>query len=620
MADPNNLPALCSVEEFLQHDYDFVVIGGGTAGLVVAARLTENANVNVGVLEAGPANIGDPMIMMPAMYAKAIGDPKYDWLHRTVPQKSANNYVMDQPRGKGLGGSSGINYQMYVRGCQLDYDDWEKLGNKGWGFQELLPYFTKHEHFDDPTCYSTEPNIPLETTYDAGLHGTEGPIHTSFSTWRPPLEREWIAASKTLGERMGSPTDAWNGDHMGVHHSLSTIDRSNGDLTGTRSYATTGYLLPNAHRPNLKVLTEALVTKLVISEAGEVTGVEFLHSEKSHTVLAKKEVVLSAGTIKSPQILELSGIGNPSILSSAGIKCVVDNARVGENFQDHPATALCYELAEGEKSLDMLQDESEVQAAMASYMADKCGPLSSGGAAVGFASYADLSTPSEVEELQKLVLSDKYPGHDDATKKLIADSLADHNYGSIQLVLLAVSLNLTNPGSQTEMLQAPPEQLGKHGMSLAACLARPLSMGTIHITSSDPQIDPQIDPGYLTHPADVEVFGKGLELLEKMVATSPLKEKIKRRYHPVELDFGDKKSVEAYLRNTCATEYHPIGSVAMGKKGVGAVDDRLKVWGAKGLRVVDASVMPLHVSGNIVSTVYAIAEKASDMIKEDWEL
>ncbi|OBT65798.1 hypothetical protein VE03_03316 [Pseudogymnoascus sp. 23342-1-I1] len=620
MADSNNLPALCSIDEFLKHDYDFIVIGGGTAGLVVAARLTENENVNVGVLEAGLANIGDPMIMTPAMYTKAIGDPKYDWLHMSVPQKSANNFVVGQPRGKGLGGSSAINFQMYVRGQQLDYDDWEKLGNKGWGFQDLLPYFTKHEHFDDPAGYSTASNIPLETTYDASLHGTNGPIHTSFSTWRLPQETEWIAASSTLGEKMGSPLEAWNGDHMGIHHSLSTIDRSKGELTGTRSYATTGYFLPNAGRPNLKVLTEAFVTKLVISDDGEVTGVEFLHSEKSHTVLAKKEVVLSAGAIKSPQILELSGIGNPSILASAGIKCVVDNARVGENFQDHPVTAMGYELVDGEKTLDMLQNESELQAAIASYATEKSGPLSSGGATLGFTSYASLSTPSEVKSVQELIFSDKPTGHDEATKKLIADSLEDDNYGSIQLIIMPITMDLRLPGDQRALLQAPPEQLGKNGIVLAAALARPLSTGTVHISSSDPQVDPLIDPGYLTHPADVEVLIKGLELLEKMVATSPFKEKIKRRYHPVDLDFGDKKSVEEYLRKTCATEYHPIASVAMGKKGVGAVDDRLKVWGAKGLRVVDASVMPLHVSGNIVSTVYAIAEKASDLIKEDWGL
>ncbi|KFY19563.1 hypothetical protein V491_04364 [Pseudogymnoascus sp. VKM F-3775] len=479
-----NIPALCSIDEFLKRDYDFIVVGGGTAGLVVAARLTENANVNVGILEAGPANIGDPMILTPAMYSKAIGNPKYDWLHKSVPQKSASNFAIDQPRGKGLGGSSAINYQMYVRGHQLDYDDWEKLGNKGWGFKDLLPYFTKHEHFDDPSGYSTKPNIPLET-----------------------------CMMPVAMERMGQSIQ------------VSVL----GDLHKRES----GLLL------------------------------------RAHWILA---------------------------------------------------TAFGYELVEGEKSLDMLQDESELQAAMALYATKKSGPLSSGGAAVGFISYADLCTPSEMKELQELILTDKNTGHDDATKKIIADSVADHDYGSIQLVLLAATLDLRDPGSQVALLQPPPEQLGKHGLALAACLARPLSMGTIHITSSDPEIDPQIDPGYLTHPAGVELLTKGLQLLEKITATSPFKEKIKGRHHPVELDVGDKKSTEEYLRKTCETEYHPIGTVAMGKKGVGAVDYRLKVWGAKGVRVVDASVMPLHVSGNIVSTVYAIAEKASDLIKEDWEL
>lgn len=544
---------------------------------------------------------------------------------------------MDQPRGKGLGGSSAINYQMYVRGHKLDYDDWEKLGNKGWSFNDLLPYFKKHEHFDDPASYSTVSNIPLETKYDTDFHGKDGPIHTSFSTWRLPQEREWIAAASGLGEKMGSPMNAWNGDHLGTYHSLSTIDRSKGEGNGTRSYSTTGYLLPNVGRPNLHVLTEALVTKLVVTEAGAVTGVEFLHSDKSHSVEVKKEVVLSAGVvsfislfvsankliqpqIKSPQILELSGIGNPTFLSLAGIKCIVDNPRVGENFNDHPASGFGYEFVEGEKSLDMLQNEEDLQAAMTAYLTSKSGPLSTGGAAMGFVSYADLATPSEITNLQKLILSSEYTGHNDATKQLLADGIADHGYGSIQVVLLPATLDLNSVDSQTGFFQPPKEQLGKHGFVLGAALARPLSVGSIHITTSDPTIDPAIDPGYLSHPADIEVFIKGLEIVTKMTSTSPFKEKIKRRYHPEILDQSDRKSVETYLRKTCATEYHPIGSVAMGKRGVGAVDERLKVWGAKGVRVVDASVMPLHVSGNIVATVYAIAEKASDLIKEDWGL
>jgi len=380
-------------------------------------------------------------------------------------------------------------------------------------------------------------------------------------------------------------------------------------------------LLPNAGRPNLHVLTDALVTKLVASEDGAVTGVDFLHGSKSHTVQAKKEVILSAGVIKSPQILELSGIGDPKILSNAGIKCLVNNPRVGENFQDHPATAFGYELVEGEKSLDMLESPEDLQAAMAAYMSSKSGPLSSGGAAMGFVSYADLATHSEIADLQKLILSTEYGGHDEATKKLLAEGIADHGYGSIQTVLLPATLDLTSMDSQVGLFQPPKEQLGKHGFVLAACIARPLSVGSIHITSSDPTIDPAIDPAYLSHPADIEVFAKGMEMLTKMTSTSPFKEKIKRRYHPAgELDQSDRKAVEAYLRTMIATQYHPIGSVAMGKKGVGAVDERLRVWGAKGVRVVDASVMPLHISGNILASVYAIAEKGSDLIKEDWGL
>ncbi|MAD87594.1 MAG: hypothetical protein CL912_31940 [Deltaproteobacteria bacterium] len=177
------------------------------------------------------------------------------------------------------------------------FRQWANLGNKGWSFKDLLPYFRKHEHFDDPATYKNKSNIPLETKYDADFHGRDGPIHTSFSTWRLPQEREWIAAASTLSEKMGSPMNAWSGDHLGMYHSLSTIDRSGGEADGTRSYAVTGYLLPNAQRPNLRVLTEALVERLVVSLDGTVSGLEFGHGGKSYKVNVKKEVVLSAGVV-----------------------------------------------------------------------------------------------------------------------------------------------------------------------------------------------------------------------------------------------------------------------------------------------------------------------------------
>lgn len=457
---------------------------------------------------------------------------------------------------------------MYVRGHAADYDDWAKLGNEGWDFKSLLPYFKKHERFDDPSQYTCPPNIPLETKYDADFHGKNGPIHTSFSTWRFPSEREWIAASSKLGDKMGSPINAWNGDHLGTYHSLSTIDRSNGPTNGTRSYATTGYFLPNAGRSNLHVLVEALASKVIIAEDGTVRGVEFIHSDKTHTVDVKKEVIVSAGAIKSPQVLELSGIGNPTILEKAGVKCIVPNHRVGENLIDHPATGFGYELVEGEKSLDMLQDPATAQAAMEEDMATKGGPLSSGGAAIGFSSYADLASRGEVEALTKSIATAPEPvsGLDRQAMKVIADGLADPKDGSIQLVLIPATLNLSCTDDQTVMLAPPESQLGKHGMLLAVCLARPLSAGSCHITTADPKDDPAIDPAYLSHPADIDVFQKGLQLIEKVAGTSPLKEKIKRRYDPESIDVNDRKQIADYLRGHTGTQYYPIGSVGMGIK------------------------------------------------------
>lgn len=510
---------------------------------------------------------------------------------------------------------------MYNRGQALDYDDWERLGNQGWSFKDLLPYFKKHEHFDDPSGYASKNNIPLETTYDPNFHGIDGPIHTSFSTWRVPQEREWIAGSAKLGARIGSPKDGWSGDHIGFFHSLSSIDRSAGHADGTRSYAVTGYLLPNASRPNLHVLTDTLVSKVVVDNES-VTGLEFLHLGNLYSVKTKKEVVLSAGAFKTPQILELSGIGNPDVLAKAGIKCQVENRRVGENFQDHPTVGFTLELADGEESMDALKDPIVARKCLEEYMAKKTGPFSSGGSATGFASFANLATPEEVKVLQTLILDSSDPaseGHTMEAKKLLAAALGNPDDSTFQYLFLPAALNISRGDSQAAMFAGYPGMEGKQGICIGVAVARPVSVGSVHITSSNPQDDPAVDPAFLAHEADVEILAKGLEFCLKLTETSPFKEKLKRRYYPDEsLDLSDREQRKRFARENVCTEYHPLGSVGMGKKGVGAVDERLRVWGTRGLRVVDASVIPLHVSGNIQSTVYAVAEKGSDLIKEDW--
>lgn len=525
--------------------------------------------------------------------------------------------ALDFPRGKGLGGSSAINFQTYSRGQTADYDDWAKLGNKGWDFQGLLPYFKKHEHFDGPSEDSS-----YQDKYDINFHGHDGPIHTALPTWRPAQEKAWFETCEKIGKRMGSPKDAWSGDHLGTYSSIATIDRSSGPGNGTRSYATTGYLIPNAGRPNLHVLTEALVLKLEISQDCEVTGVEFRHSGNIHRVNVKKEAILSAGAIKSPQVLELSGIGDPEILSKAGINCLVENKRVGENFQDHPLTGLVYELAPGETSLDMLQDEQEVAKAMAEYGATKSGVLASSGSGNCFASYAAVSSLEEIAAIKQNIFSPESPTkHSEAAKGLLAGALASPDDASIHIVYIAATINVDAFPSQPGMLKPPESMKGKQGISFSIAAQRPLSVGSCHILSSNPEDDPAIDPAYLSHPADLEILAKGIELAEKMRTTRSFSGKIKQRIFPPEsVNLGKKEERSGYLKAAVTTQYHPIGTVSMGPEGQGACDDRLRVRGCKGLRVVDASIIPLHVSGNIVSAVYAIAEKGADLIKEDWGL
>jgi choline dehydrogenase-like flavoprotein len=534
-----------------------------------------------------------------------------------VLQVHTSGLALDFPRGKGLGGSSAINFETYARGQTADYDDWAKLGNHGWDFQGILPYFKKHERFDKPAEDS-----PYQDMYDLDFHGLDGPIHVALPTWRPTQEKAWLETCEKIGHRMGNPKDAWSGDHLGSYSSVATIDRCSGSRNGTRSYATTGYLLPNASRPNLHVLTDALVLKLSISQDCRATGVEFLHSGNTHKIAIKKEVILSAGTIKSPQVLELSGIGNPDILSKVGIKCIIENNRIGENFQDHPLTGTAYELAPGGISLDMLQDELEIQNAMAEYGATKSGILASSGSGNCFASYAALSSQEEIAAIKQSIFShDTTPRHSDAAKGLLANALASPDDASIHIVYVAATINLAAFPSQSGMLKLPESMKGKRGISFTIAAQRPVSVGSCHILNSNPEDDPAIDPAYLSHPADLEVLAKGIELAEKMRTTSPFKEKIKQRIFPPEsVDLGKKEERLGYLRAAVTTQYHPIGTVAMGPEGQGACDDRLRVRGCKGLRVVDASIIPLHVSGNIVGTVYAIAEKAADLIKEDWGL
>jgi choline dehydrogenase-like flavoprotein len=395
----NTGPALCSVDDFTSHSYDYVVVGGGTAGLVVATRLTENPNVTVGVIEAGSNRMDNKQISTPSLYPTLIGRPEYDWCMSSVPQPNAGNKTYSMPRGKVLGGSSAINYLMYVRGSRKDYDGWETLGNQGWGWDDLVPYFRKHQTLDIPDAAAL-PEDKQFMPYAARekYHGSNGPIHTSFNDYYMPLEEEFCKAAYDIGKAKSNLNDAWSGDHMGFYSSLAAVDRDGDD--GNRSYSATGYLRPNLARKNLRVLTDAQATKILL-RGDRAVGVQFMHSGKVHRVKAAKEVVLSAGTIQTPQLLELSGIGDPNVLQRAGVDCVIENIAVGANFQDHVLGGMLFDLKDGVLSLDALHGEEYAKAQQEIYEKTKKGPYGSPGMLMGFVSYASITEKDELERTIK---------------------------------------------------------------------------------------------------------------------------------------------------------------------------------------------------------------------------
>ncbi|PLB48624.1 alcohol oxidase [Aspergillus steynii IBT 23096] len=601
--------AICSLDEFLQVSFDYLIVGGGTAGLTLAARLSEDPSVTVGVIEAGKDQTKNEFVRTPAMFPQMLGIPEYDWMLETVPQKWNGNKVHAMTRGKMLGGSSATNGMMYVRGHKQDFDDWSAFG-KGWSWSSVAPYFRKHESLEDNR--SGEPGDFSFLNFGEKSHGESGPVSTSFNNWRNPLERYFIEAAKTASGMQNSPADPWGGDHLGFFSSLLTVDRSKDK--GTRSYAASAYLLPNASRPNLKVLTEALALNVIL-EGNSAQGVRISHTGREYDVRATREVILSCGTYKSPQLLELSGIGNPSILESAGIKCAVPLPGVGESLQDHVLSATTYELKEGTVSFDSLRKPEVLQQHLDLYAKERRGILAAGTGCMGFLPYSSLVSPQEVtttcDKVQQIPNTTSFQQRQ---LEQVASQLRSPSSGNIQYILFQGTMNVDEVIQDQGKFAKPGTPSDPDGFTLVTCLQYPASRGTVHITSSDPTKNPAVDPAYLSNSADVDVLAAAMGMCEKIVNSAPLKDKIQRRMHPApSVQLGDREQAKAAVRDFCMTEYHPCGTCAIGQ----VVDERLRVNGVKGLRVCDASVFPGNVSGNILSSVYAVAERAADMIKED---
>ncbi|KAK0633813.1 hypothetical protein B0T14DRAFT_419122 [Immersiella caudata] len=602
-----------TVEDFAGKPFDFLVVGGGTAGLAVAARLSERLGLTIGVLEAGLPATGNSAVDFPGLAGHALGSD-LDWKFRTVAQPGLGGREAPWARGKVVGGSSALNYMTWNRASRTDYDEWRELGNHGWGWDDLL---SKSETFHAASADNEK--VATLVSHD-GLVGDNGPVQIAYPNEFSPSHRFWHGTLNAVGVETNDAHLA--GSNVGVWTSLVSVD----PRSATRSYAATAYYQPSATRPNLIVLTGAEVREILLVQDGvsgqwTAKGVRFLHGGAEFSAFASREVILSAGSVQSPQILELSGVGGSAVLFAAGIPVKVDNPNVGENLQDHLTTSLIFEVDPSLPTPDDLNIKEAFAAAEDEYAKARMGPLTTVPVSMAYVPLTKVAPPESLEGIVSSISSPtnaELPSAErDAIFRRKYTSTSSHSIGHVEYVF-----DLGNWGPDFV-----PDPSGKKYGSMLQILQYPFSRGSIHIKPSHASqslvdglaIDPQYFGGENGH-LDLEVALHGHRFAEKICSAEPLRSIIRAQVSPTPEEARDEGSLREWLKRVMVTDWHPVGTCAMGGRAgakAGVVDERLRVYGVKGLRVVDASVMPLQISAHLQATVYAIAEKAADMILED---
>ena len=532
---------------------DFVIIGGGSAGAVIASRLSENSKYKVCLLEAGGWG-SNLLFRAPAGGLLMLRDkPKFNnWAFHTIPQKGLNNRRGDQPRGKALGGSSAINAMIYIRGQKEDYDSWAKEGNNGWSWNEVLPFFKKAENNENRS---------------EEFHGNLGPLEVSNQKAAKPISHAYIKACANYQVKIRD--DFNTGDNEGAGFWQSTIFHSK-NKNGQRCSTAAAYLLPYVEkRKNLEIITKANVVRIIFN-GKKAVGLEYMHQGKKKKIKAHKEVILSAGSLMSPTILQRSGIGASEDIKHHGIKLIHEIPGVGKNLQDHIDFNFCFKTYDKNTLGFSPGGFLKILGEMAKWL-----------------THGNSMISSTLSEAGGFLKTDQSLDRPDIQHHFVIGLIDDHlrklHYG--------------------------------YGYSCHVCLLRPYSRGTVSLASAKESDAPLINPNFFNDSRDLETLIKGAKMTQNILNTPPLKKYQKREIYGVHGNLTDKEW-EQHIRNRADTIYHPVGTCKMGKDSLAVVNSSLKIRGLKNIRVADASIMPTITSGNTNAPTIMIGEKCATMIME----